>query len=46
MLCSRGDDPVMAKIGIMKALLHDRVRVFDADRKETHWGKRKLKQDE
>jgi hypothetical protein len=36
----------MAKIGFMKALNRDVVREFNADRKETHWGKRKLKRDE
>jgi hypothetical protein len=46
MLCSRGGDPMMAEIGVMKALHRDRVREFKSDRKETHWGKRKLKRDE
>jgi hypothetical protein len=46
MLCSRGGDPMMAKIGFMKALHRDRVREFRSDRKETHWGKRKLKRDQ
>jgi hypothetical protein len=43
MLCSRGGDPLMAKIGVMKALHRDVDRVFNPDRKGTHWGKRKLK---
>jgi hypothetical protein len=46
MLCSRGGDPMMAKIGVMKALHRGIPRVFNSDRKETHWGKRKLKRDE
>jgi hypothetical protein len=46
MLCSRGGDPLMASIGFMKALHRGRVREFKTDRKETHWGKRKLKRDE
>ena len=46
MLCSRGGDPMMAKIGFMKALHRGREREFNTDRKETHWGKRKLKRDE
>jgi hypothetical protein len=29
----------------MKALNRHVVRVFNPDRKETHWGKRKLKRD-
>ena len=46
MLCSRDGDPMMAKIGVMKALHRDRVREFGSDRKETQWGKRKLKRDQ
>jgi hypothetical protein len=46
MLCSRGGDPMMAKIGVMKARHRDKVREFKSDRNETHWGKRKLKRDE
>jgi hypothetical protein len=45
MLCSRGGDPMVARIGVMKALNRDVGRVFNPDRKETHWGKRKLKRD-
>jgi hypothetical protein len=45
MLCSRGGDPMMAKIGVMKALHRGAERVFNTDRKETHWGKRKLARD-
>jgi hypothetical protein len=37
---------MMASIGVLKALHRDRVREFKTDRKETHWGKRKLKRDE
>jgi hypothetical protein len=36
---------MLAKIGIMRALQRHDARVF-TDRKETHWGKRKLKRDE
>jgi len=46
MLCSRGGDPMVARIGVLKALHRDVVREFNPDRKETHWGKRKLKRDE
>ena len=35
---------MMARIAILRALNHGRERVF-SDRKETHWGKRKLKRD-
>jgi hypothetical protein len=37
---------MLARIGVLKALHRDRERVFNPDRKETHWGKRKLKRDE
>ena len=43
MLCSRGGDTMMARIGVLKALHRKLVREFKSDRKETHWGKRKLK---
>ena len=46
MLCSRGGDPLLARIGVMKALNRGVERVFNSDRKETHWGKRKLKRDQ
>ena len=46
MLCSRGGDPMLARIGIMKALNRHVERVFNPDRKDTHWGKRKLKRDQ
>ena len=36
---------LFAKMGIYRALNRHVERVF-ADRKETHWGKRKLKRDE
>jgi hypothetical protein len=45
MLCSRGGDPMLARIGVMKALDRHVKRVFNPDRKETHWGKHKLKRD-
>ena len=37
---------MMARIGVMRALNRHIERVFDPDRKEAHWGKRKLKRDE
>jgi hypothetical protein len=37
---------MLARIGVLKALRRDVVREFKSDRKETHWGKRKLKRDE
>jgi hypothetical protein len=46
MLSSRGGAPMLARIGVMKALNRNVERVFNPDRKETHWGKRKLKRDQ
>ena len=37
---------MLARIGVLKALHRGRARVFNPDRKETHWGKRKLKRDQ
>ena len=37
---------MMARIGVMCALNRNVVRVFNPDRKDTHWGKRKLKRDQ
>ena len=37
---------MMARIGIMRALNRRLVREFDSSRKDTHWGKRKLKRDQ
>jgi hypothetical protein len=36
---------MLAHTGVLKALRRDVVREFNPDRKETHWGKRKLKRD-
>jgi len=39
--------PLMhARIGVLRALNRHVVREFNPDRKETHWGKRKLKRDQ
>jgi hypothetical protein len=39
--------PLMhARIGMMRALNRDVERTFDSSRKDTHWGKRKLKRDQ
>jgi hypothetical protein len=37
---------MMARIGIMRALNRHVERVFSSDRKDTQWGKRKLKRDQ
>ena len=46
LLVSRGGPTMMARIGVMKALNRHVERVFNPERKETHWGKRKLKRDQ
>jgi hypothetical protein len=46
MLVSRGGPTMMARMGFMRALNRHVERVFNSDRKETHWGKRKLKRDQ
>jgi hypothetical protein len=44
---AEGRDFLMhAHIGMLRALNRNVERVFNSDRKETHWGKRKLKRDE
>ena len=46
MLVSRSGPTMMARIGVMKALNRHVVREFNPDRKDPHWGKRKLKRDQ
>jgi hypothetical protein len=45
LVVERNGPTMMARIGVMKALNRHVERVFNPDRKETHWGKRKLKRD-
>jgi hypothetical protein len=46
LLVAEQNGPTMfARIGMMRALNRNVERVFNSDRKETHWGKRKLKRD-
>jgi hypothetical protein len=46
-LVATGGGPTMlARIGVMTALNRHVVREFNPERKDTHWGKRKLKKDE
>jgi hypothetical protein len=41
-----GGPTMVARIGVVRALNRHRERVFNPDRKDRHWGKRKLKRDE
>lgn len=44
---AEGRDFMMhAHIATLRAMHRHRERVFNTDRKETHWGKRKLKRDQ
>jgi len=44
---AEGRDLLMhARIGVLRALNRHVVPTFNPDRKDTHWGKRKLKRDE
>ena len=46
-MAAEGKGPLLhARVGMLRAMSHGGERVFDTDRKETHWGKRKLKRDE
>jgi hypothetical protein len=45
-MAAEGRGPLLhARVGMLRAMNHGHERVF-SDRKETHWGKRKLKRDE
>jgi hypothetical protein len=43
--CGRSRPVLHARVGMLRAMNHGHEHVF-SDRKETHWGKRKLKRDE
>ena len=46
-LAAEGRGPLMhARVGVLRALNRNVERVFNPDRKDGHWGKRKLKRDE
>jgi hypothetical protein len=46
MLVARSGPTMLARIGVMRALHRNEERVFNPDRKDHHWGKRKVKRDE
>jgi hypothetical protein len=47
MMVAEGRGPLMhARIGMLRALNRHVERVFNPDRKDTHWGKRKLRRAE
>jgi hypothetical protein len=45
LVAESGGPTMLARIGVMRALNRHIERVFNSDRKETHWGKRKLARD-
>jgi len=46
LMAAEGRGPLMhARIGMLRALNRHVERVFNPDRNDTHWGKRKLKRD-
>jgi hypothetical protein len=45
MVAESGGPTMLARISVMRALNRRVERVFNPDRKGTHWGKRKLARD-
>ena len=45
LVATLGGPTIFARIGLMRALNRDVVRVFNPDRKDPYWGKRKLARD-
>ena len=46
LVATSGGPTMFARIGVMRALNRHVERVFNPDRKEHHWARRKLKRDE
>ena len=46
LVAETGGPTMLARIGVMRALNRHVERVFDSERKGSHWGKRKLKREE
>jgi hypothetical protein len=46
LVATLGGPMMFARIGVMRALNRGHVREFDTSRKDTHWGKWKLKRDQ
>jgi hypothetical protein len=42
LVADRGGPTMFAHIGIMRAINRHLERVFNSERKDTHWGQRKL----
>lgn len=46
LVATKGGHTILPRIGVMRALNRHVVREFNPDRKDRHWGKRKLKRDD
>ena len=46
LVATSGGPSMFARIGVMRALNRGHVPEFNPDRKDHHWGKRKLKRDQ
>ncbi len=46
LVAESGGPTMFARIGVMRALNRHVEREFKSDRKDTHWGRRKLARDE
>jgi len=46
LVAETGGDPMLAHIGMLKAINRHKPREFTPSRKPHHWGKRKLKRDQ
>jgi hypothetical protein len=46
LVVEHGGPTMFARVGVMRTLNRHHVREFNPDRKEHHWGKRKLKRDQ
>ena len=46
LVAERNGPEMLARIAVMKTLNRHVEREFNPDRKDTHWGKRKLKRDQ
>jgi hypothetical protein len=46
LVATSGGPTMFARIGVMRALNRHVGRMFNPSRKDSHWGKRKLKRDE
>jgi hypothetical protein len=46
LVAEQGGPAMFARIGIMRAINRHVERVFNPSRKDTHWGRRKLRRDQ